>query len=209
MKGDIIYIERRFQLWELKEILPDELLIWLKNKLKKAFFLFRHYGIDLGNERVIHFGGASQLLSNSAKIKEIFLGDFLLGSSGKKVDQLFLHQKFSPDMIVERAKCQLGTNFGGYDVLTNNCEHFAFWCATGKKISYQVPFIVIDNVKYKVKSLLGQANKEYAEKTTLSQGQINYQGIKYPNSKGIWFATLENFPKETRQATLAEIRQGK
>lgn len=33
--------------------------------------------------------------------------------------------------IIERAQSKLGSNFGGYDLYKNNCEHFASWCVTG------------------------------------------------------------------------------
>ena len=36
--------------------------------------------------------------------------------------------------IVVRAGC----NFGGYNFLCNNCEHFVNWCACGRRISRQV-----------------------------------------------------------------------
>ena len=42
---------------------------------------------------------------------------------------------YSPDEAIARARSRLG---GGYDLLTNNCEHFVTWAKTGKGISYQV-----------------------------------------------------------------------
>ncbi|KAF8386221.1 hypothetical protein PRIPAC_75363 [Pristionchus pacificus] len=49
-------------------------------------------------------------------------------------DQVDEH--FRPDEIVERAKSKLGE--GGYNFVTNNCEHFANYCRYGKKRSGQV-----------------------------------------------------------------------
>jgi len=37
---------------------------------------------------------------------------------------------------VERAKSRLGER--AYNLLLNNCEHFAIWCKTGKSESTQV-----------------------------------------------------------------------
>ncbi|KAF7638305.1 LRAT domain-containing protein [Meloidogyne graminicola] len=48
---------------------------------------------------------------------------------------------FPPTIIVERALTKLGT--GGYNVMHNNCEHFAKWCRYSLRESDQ--------------SLLGQA----------------------------------------------------
>jgi len=209
VKGDIIYKEQKFALSELKEVLSLKRLVWLK-KYRDIFFSFRHYGIDMGNETVIHFGGNRHLFSCQSRIKRIFLGDFLLGSSGKKVDQLAWHKKYSPDMIVERAKSLLETDFGGYDLLKNNCEHFVFWCATGKRISYQVPFIVIDNIKDKLAGFLTRRQKNFNQREIFPSYELALVNspVKYPGQKGIWFATLENFSKNIRQATLEEIKGG-
>lgn len=37
-----------------------------------------------------------------------------------------------------------GGDFGGYNILTNNCEHFATWCRTGKSKSSQVRTALVD-----------------------------------------------------------------
>ena len=43
---------------------------------------------------------------------------------------------YSPQETVERARSCIGQ--GEYDLLTQNCEHFAMWCKTGAKESAQV-----------------------------------------------------------------------
>lgn len=43
---------------------------------------------------------------------------------------------YSPQETVERARSCIGQ--GEYDLLTQNCEHFAMWCKTGEKESAQV-----------------------------------------------------------------------
>lgn len=47
---------------------------------------------------------------------------------------------YSPDYVVMRAESKVG-QFGlqkcGYDLLRNNCEHFASWCKTGEAFSLQ------------------------------------------------------------------------
>ncbi|MDS3861251.1 lecithin retinol acyltransferase family protein [Thermosynechococcaceae cyanobacterium BACA0444] len=42
----------------------------------------------------------------------------------------------APNIVVERAVSRLGES--GYSLLSNNCEHFAAWCKTGKHQSEQV-----------------------------------------------------------------------
>ena len=43
---------------------------------------------------------------------------------------------YSPEETVQRAESQLGK--GEYNLVVNNCEHFAVWCKTGLHKSYQV-----------------------------------------------------------------------
>lgn len=43
---------------------------------------------------------------------------------------------YSPDETIERAKSRLGEK--EYNLVTNNCEHYAIWCKTGMKKSHQV-----------------------------------------------------------------------
>ena len=47
---------------------------------------------------------------------------------------------FSPQETIERARSKLGEQ--GYDLLLNNCEHFAFWCKTGVAKSSQIDDIL-------------------------------------------------------------------
>ena len=54
-------------------------------------------------------------------------------------DILFGNEKitlYSPEKTVERAESRLGER--DYNIATNNCEHFATWCKTGKSKSSQV-----------------------------------------------------------------------
>ncbi len=43
---------------------------------------------------------------------------------------------YSPEETVARAKSLIGED--QYNLITNNCEHFAIWCKTGAHKSYQV-----------------------------------------------------------------------
>lgn len=47
---------------------------------------------------------------------------------------------YSPEETIKRAKSRLGEK--GYNIVTNNCEHFAIWCKTGEHVSYQVNSMV-------------------------------------------------------------------
>lgn len=43
---------------------------------------------------------------------------------------------FTPEETIRRAKSRLGET--NYNLITNNCEHYAIWCKTGIKESHQV-----------------------------------------------------------------------
>ena len=43
---------------------------------------------------------------------------------------------YNHSLVVQRAINKLGET--GYNLVTNNCEHFAHWCKTGKHVSSQV-----------------------------------------------------------------------
>lgn len=51
-------------------------------------------------------------------------------------------KKFSPNETVRRARSQIGRRKGEYNLATNNCEHFARECKSGKSESKQVQKVV-------------------------------------------------------------------
>lgn len=99
---------------------------------RRAGFGPLHYGIYDGYGGVFHFNG---ITPESAYIHYSLLADFAKGGS-VNVDPCI--KVFSPNEIVERASRQLGEKFGGFNLITNNCEHFAKWCATDVRQSTQV-----------------------------------------------------------------------
>ena len=50
------------------------------------------------------------------------------------------YKRYSTDEIVSRARSKIGENH--YSLITNNCEHFAIWCATNVHESHQVQKIL-------------------------------------------------------------------
>lgn len=101
--------------------------------------LYNHYGIYIGDGRVIHYsaGMGIELDANKAKIIETSIVDFLDGS-GLYVEESDEPGAFPPDRVVERAKSMLGKMHGEYNIAFNNCEHFTHWCKYGTKESSQV-----------------------------------------------------------------------
>ena len=99
--------------------------------------LYSHYGIYTGHNKVIHFRHEDSPGHKKASIEQT---SFLTFSKGDPVYICqFLEQAdsfYSPHETIKRAKSRLGKT--GYNVITNNCEHFALWCKTGQHESKQV-----------------------------------------------------------------------
>ena len=54
----------------------------------------------------------------------------------RSLQQTYGYHLYSPEETVARARSRIGET--GYNLLTNNCEHFAIWCKTGISESMQV-----------------------------------------------------------------------
>lgn len=99
---------------------------------------YSHHGIDCGDGSVVHFdGGPWRILAQGAggqpaQIRRVAIDEF---SAGRPVYIRLHSSTFVPDLVVERAASRIGET--GYDLLRNNCEHFAIWCKTGEVRSSQ------------------------------------------------------------------------
>lgn len=97
-----------------------------------------HYGIVTDEDEVVHFNLAEENME--IRIIQTDINRFVNGGTRLQICQISaMHKKYSPEEIVYRALSQVGSDFGGYNLLTNNCEHFANWCSCGEKFSNQVP----------------------------------------------------------------------
>jgi hypothetical protein len=96
-----------------------------------------HFGVFFGYDQVIHFTSMNSDISmKNNRIMKTRIGHFLKGNpymfkveSEKLVE--YFGEPYSPKETIDRAKSQLGK--GEYDLIVNNCEHFAFWCKFGVK----------------------------------------------------------------------------
>ena len=107
-KGDLIYVYRNLGNWD---------------------GLYQHYGIDCGEGTVIHYRKPSETIERTSL--ETF-------SRGNPIYVAKYSDGFSyiPDVVVARAESRLGEH--KYNLLFNNCEHFASWCKTGISDSKQI-----------------------------------------------------------------------
>ena len=96
---------------------------------------YHHYGIFVSEDQVIQFGLPDDPMRAADQIKviETDIQTFLMGGELEVavMDREERKTMFPPDEIVDRARQRLGE--GGYDILHNNCEHFARFCYFGEK----------------------------------------------------------------------------
>jgi hypothetical protein len=99
--------------------------------------MYYHHGIYVGDGIVIHNSKQQQ------RVCQISLSAFSAGQT-VEVRHYLTSGVFSglrntliclpPDLVIERARSRLGDR---YDPWSDNCEHFALWCKTGKHHSDQ------------------------------------------------------------------------
>lgn len=103
--------------------------------------LYKHYGVYVGNDTVIHFSGGSngELSAQKACILKTSLEKFRKDGKIQVENRQNMQEKsFSPRETVMRAMNAVGSEKGKYSLIWNNCEHFANWCKYGEKRSVQV-----------------------------------------------------------------------
>ena len=88
--------------------------------------LFLHHGIDLGDGSVAHYLAGREILRSP-------LEEF---SRGQEVSVVSHDQASPAGVTLRRAMSRIGEQ--NYNLLFNNCEHFANWCKTGRHRSGQV-----------------------------------------------------------------------
>ena len=103
--------------------------IYVYRELLKLQGVYEHHGIDCGDGTVIHYRKPSETvertsLATFARGNQIYVKQYAVGFC------------FILDVVVQRAESRLGER--KYNMLFNNCEHFANWCKTGISDSKQV-----------------------------------------------------------------------
>lgn len=121
--------------------------MWIEKKpsfgdqIRVSRGLYYHHGIYATDKSVYHFappGNTDTLDPSAARIIETSLDDFLKGGTieVRVYTEEEQKRKRSPKEIITCAKAHLGEE--GYDIVSNNCEHFSNLCAFGSKESNQV-----------------------------------------------------------------------
>lgn len=94
---------------------------------------YSHHGVYVGNDRVVHYAGFSDGF-NKGVIEETTLDEFSRGNAVHV--RKYIVRIYDAAESVDRAYSRLGEDL--YNLLCNNCEHFATWCVFGLHSSDQV-----------------------------------------------------------------------
>ena len=113
------------------------------------FSTYQHYGVYIGNNKVVHFASpeGQEISFENAIIHETTLENFLKGRE-LQIDNN-VEKMFDDEEIVIGSRSRI--NEMGYNLFTNNCEHFARWCVTGENQSYQIqnlPFRIYNAILF-------------------------------------------------------------
>ncbi len=100
-----------------------------------------HYGVYISDSEVIQFGKNPSLRLGVSE-SEVFvcstdIDEFRDGGFPEFSDLTFSEKmkRFKTEKIIANARGRIGE--GGYNLIYNNCEHFAYECIFGKKYSSQ------------------------------------------------------------------------
>ena len=100
-----------------------------------------HFGIYVSDDEVIQFGLAPSrrtlLRDSEVEVLASDIDTFLSGGDLEvcEFDRKEKKKLRSPDEVISYARSKIGTK--GYNILYNNCEHFANECMSGEHISLQ------------------------------------------------------------------------
>ncbi|PSR17139.1 hypothetical protein C8255_14125 [filamentous cyanobacterium CCP3] len=127
--------------------------------------LYQHHGIDCGDDTVIHYSKAREI----AEIARTSYESFSWSNPVYPVRQSII---YPPDTVIERATSRLGER--QYDLLQNNCEHFATWCTTGRSESRQLLNFGLRPDQLNLPELRRLADRDH-HVTTPEQARANFQ----------------------------------
>ena len=89
--------------------------------------MYEHHGIDCGDGSIIHYRKPSETIERTSV------------ATFSRNNPVYVRQypvRYIADTTIQRAESRLGEQ--QYNLLFNNCEHFATWCVTGVSDSRQI-----------------------------------------------------------------------
>lgn len=133
---------------------------------------FYHHGIDVGDGTVIHM---------SREHGGIVHTSYREFADGKKVHVENSPRSYDRKQVIKRAKSRLGE--GNYNLINNNCEHFANWCRSGKHRSRQVDNVSKALGRQMTKSTLKSGAKTIAHLGTKELGKTGTKVLAKSGAK--------------------------
>lgn len=128
--------------WELVDLYPG---CHIRCKMNN----FYHHAIYIGNNEVVQFGTPNNVFMDPKDVYVLRspLSDFTKSNfiEVRVYDRKELKKKRKDEDIIKFALSKVGE--GNYNILHNNCEHFANECVFGEKISLQVDKVNKDVLK--------------------------------------------------------------
>lgn len=123
--------------------------------------VYEHHGIDYGDGTVIHYRKGTETIERTSKA---------YFTDGRKVYVKRYPLRYIADTVIQRAESRLGER--KYNIIFNNCEHFASWCITGVSDSQQIKnfipllnYINVEQISEQVKeAILGGKTKVNTDK---------------------------------------------
>ena len=164
--------------------------------------VYEHHGIDCGDGYVIHYRKKNETISRTS------MDTF---TQGKKVYVKLYQTCYIPDVVVQRAESRLGEQ--KYNLLFNNCEHFATWCKIGKVYSQQVEDFVPVIKRINLDSLYQPLNQAFKQTKQENAPQLLNKALA--DIKVIWDQTQPNYRKAIeemntwQQVAIEAVRQNR
>jgi len=111
----------------------------VEHRIAGSTVTYLHHGIDVGDGTIVHarprdfrnpFGGGRVVRTSRADFAECRIVRVVTEPPAA----------YPPDEVAARALAHVGRD--GYHPVVDNCEHFATWCATGRRASRQVEIVM-------------------------------------------------------------------
>ncbi len=109
----------------------DQIYVW--RSLAGLEGVYEHHGIDCGDRTVIHYSKRWETPTVRRTHIDTFVGET---DRPGRVRVKRYTTCYIPETVVRRAESRLGEQ--EYNLIFNNCEHFATWCKTGVHRSAQM-----------------------------------------------------------------------
>ena len=111
---------------------------------------YEHWAVYIGDGEIVHYQPCPE---SGKKDKSLVIRESLqkyvrrldeaptVKVGGLEYGNMIDFQPLDSEMVIERAKSEIGGS--GYNLIINNCEHFAKWCKYGERMSDQIYYVSV------------------------------------------------------------------